>query len=146
MVMEGSCGYAKEVGTVSGRRKPRVLLVKHWIDIHDRGLRLIATRCRNAGLEVVYSSYSQPEEIVKMALQEDVDVIGISFFTSAYEAHVPKIMKGLKENKMDNVKVVLGGVIPDEDHEMLTALGVKQIYGPGSDVNRFVEWVKEETA
>ena len=123
---------------------PRVLLVKHWIDIHDRGLRLIAARCKDAGFEVVYASYSQPDEVVKMAVQEDVDVIGMSFFTSAYEAHLPRVMKGLKENKMDNVMVVLGGVIPDEDHEMLRKQGVRDIYGAGSDINGFIELIKNE--
>jgi methylmalonyl-CoA mutase, C-terminal domain len=129
---------------LSDNGKPRVLLVKHWIDIHDRGLRLIATRCKDAGFEVVYASYSQPEEVVKMAVQEDVDVIGMSFFTSAYEAHLPKVMKGLKENKLDDVMVVLGGVIPDEDHDMLRKLGVREIYGAGSDVNGFINLVKSE--
>lgn len=129
---------------MSKNGKPRVLLVKHWIDIHDRGLRLIASRCKDAGFEVVYASYSQPEEVVKMAVQEDVDVIGMSFFTSAYEAHLPKVMQGLKENDMNDVMVVLGGVIPDEDHDMLKAKGVKEIYGAGSDVNQFIELVKTE--
>jgi len=124
--------------------KPRVLLVKHWIDIHDRGLRLIASRCKDAGFEVVYASYSQPEEVVKMAVQEDVDVIGMSFFTSAYEAHLPKVMDGLKENDLKDVIVVLGGVIPDEDYDMLKAKGVKEIYGAGSDVNQFIELIKRE--
>ena len=129
---------------MSKNGRPRVLLVKHWIDIHDRGLRLIASRCKDAGFEVVYASYSQPEEVVKMAAQEDVDVIGMSFFTSAYEAHLPKVMKGLKKNKMDNVIVVLGGVIPDEDHAKLKRQGVREIYGAGSDVNQFIELIKAE--
>ena len=129
---------------MSKNGRPKVLLVKHWIDIHDRGLRLIASRCRDAGFEVVYASYSQPEEVVKMAVQEDVDVIGMSFFTSAYEAHLPKVVAGLKENKMDHVMVVLGGVIPDEDHDMLRAQGVREIYGAGSDVNGFIELIKAE--
>ena len=124
--------------------RPRVLLVKHWIDIHDRGLRLIASRCKNAGFEVVYASYSQPEEVVKMAVQEDVDVIGMSFFTSAYEEHLPRVMKGLKENNLSNVIVVLGGVIPDEDHATLKKQGVREIYGAGSDVNGFIELIKAE--
>lgn len=129
---------------MSSNGKPRVLLVKHWIDIHDRGLRLIASRCKNAGFEVVYASYSQPDEIVKMAIQEDVDVIGISFFTSAYEQHIPKLMKGLKKNKLNNIMVVMGGVIPDEDYDMLKKQGIRAIYGAGSDVNGFIELVKAE--
>ncbi len=129
---------------MSKNGRPRVLLVKHWIDIHDRGLRLIASRCKDAGFEVVYASYSQPEEVVKMAAQEDVDVVGMSFFTSAYEAHLPKVMQGLKDNKMDGVIVVLGGVIPDEDHDMLRKQGVREIYGAGSDVNQFIELIKAE--
>lgn len=129
---------------MSKNDKPRVLLVKHWIDIHDRGLRLIASRCKDAGFEVVYSSYSQPEEVVKMAVQEDVDVIGMSFFTSAYEAHLPKVMRGLKENNLNNVIVVLGGVIPDEDHGWLRKQGVREIYGAGSDVNGFIDLIKAE--
>ena len=131
---------------MSTNGRPRVLLVKHWIDIHDRGLRLIAARSREAGFEVIYASYSQPEEVVKMAIQEDVDVIGMSFFTSAYEAHLPKVMKGLKENNMDNVMVVLGGVIPDEDYEMLKKYGVAGIFGAGADLNPFVELVKSHKA
>jgi methylmalonyl-CoA mutase C-terminal domain/subunit len=129
---------------LSKNGKARVLLVKHWIDIHDRGLRLIASRCRNAGFEVIYASYSQPEEVVKMAVQEDVDVVGMSFFTSAYEAHLPKVIEGLKKNNMGHVIVVLGGVIPDEDHDMLRKQGVREIYGAGSDVNQFIELVKTE--
>ena len=129
---------------MSKNGKARVLLVKHWIDIHDRGLRLIASRCRNAGFEVIYASYSQPEEVVKMAVQEDVDVVGMSFFTSAYEAHLPKVIEGLKKNNMGHVMVVLGGVIPDEDHDMLRKQGVREIYGAGSDVNQFIELVKTE--
>ena len=129
---------------MSKNGRPRVLLVKHWFYILDRGLRLIASRCRDAGFEVVYASYSQPEEVVKMAAQEDVDVVGMSFFTSAYEAHLPKVMQGLKDNKMDGVIVVLGGVIPDEDHDMLRKQGVREIYGAGSDVNQFIELIKAE--
>ncbi len=129
---------------MSTNGRPKVLLVKHWIDIHDRGLRLIASRCRDAGFEVVYASYSQPEEVVKMAVQEDVDVVGMSFFTSAYEAHLPKVIEGLKKNKLNHVMVVLGGVIPDEDHEILKKQGVRAIYGAGSDVNQFIELVKAE--
>jgi methylmalonyl-CoA mutase cobalamin-binding domain/chain len=129
---------------LSKNGRPKVLLVKHWIDIHDRGLRLIASRCKDAGFEVVYASYSQPEEVVKMAVQEDVDVVGMSFFTSAYEAHLPKVMEGLKKNKMSSVMVVLGGVIPDEDYDWLKKQGVRDIYGAGSDINKFIELVKTE--
>jgi methylmalonyl-CoA mutase C-terminal domain/subunit len=131
---------------LSANEKPKVLLVKHWIDIHDRGLRLIAARSRQAGFEVVYASYSQPEEVVKMAVEEDVDVIGMSFFTSAYEAHLPKVMKGLKENKLKGVMVILGGVIPDEDHDWLRKQGVAGIFGAGADLNPFIEMVKEHKA
>ena len=129
---------------MSKNGRPRVLLVKHWIDIHDRGLRLIASRCKNAGFEVVNASYSQHEEVVKMEVHEDVDVIGMSFFTSAYENHLPKVMKGLKENNLSNVIVVLGGVIHDEEHATLKKQGVREIYGAGSDVNGFIELIKAE--
>ena len=128
---------------MSSNGTPRILLVKHWIDIHDRGLRLIASRCKDAGFEVVYASYSQPDEIVKMAIQEDVDVIGVSFFTSAYEQHLPKLMQGLKDNNI-NPMIVLGGVIPDEDHEDIKKQGVREIYGAGSDVNGFIELIRAE--
>ena len=129
---------------MSKNGRARVLLVKHWIDIHDRGLRLIASRCKDAGFEVVYASYSQPEEVVKMAIQEDVDVVGMSFFTSDYEAHLPKVVQGLKDNNLGHVMVVLGGVIPDEDHDWLKKEGVREIYGAGSDVNGFIGLIKEE--
>ncbi len=128
---------------MSSNGTPRVLLVKHWIDIHDRGLRLIAARCKDAGFEVIYATYSQPDEVVKMAMQEDVDVVGISFFSSAYEQHLPRIMDGLKKNSL-NLLVCVGGVIPDDDHEMIKKQGVREIFAAGSDVNGFIELIKTE--
>lgn len=122
--------------------RPKVLLVKHWMDIHDRGVKVVATRLRDAGFEVVYTVYRLPEEVVTTAIQEDTKVIGMSFSTSAYEVHIPKVMKELKRNKLRDVMVIIGGIIPNEDHKWLRSQGVKGIFGAGSDINGVIELIK----
>jgi methylmalonyl-CoA mutase C-terminal domain/subunit len=114
-------------------RKIRVLVAKPGLDGHDRGAKFIARALRDAGMEVIYSGLRQtPEMIAEAALQEDVDVIGLSILSGAHMALVPRLLNLLKANRQDIVKVFVGGIIPDEDAPQLKSLGVVGIYGPGA--------------
>jgi methylmalonyl-CoA mutase C-terminal domain/subunit len=114
-------------------RKIRVLVAKPGLDGHDRGAKFIARALRDAGMEVIYSGLRQtPEMIAEAALQEDVDVIGLSILSGAHMALVPRLLELLIANRQDNVKVFVGGIIPEEDAPQLKALGVVGIYGPGA--------------
>ncbi len=124
---------------MSSNDKPKVLLVKHWMEIHDRGVKSVVARLRDAGFEVIYMVYMRPEEIVAAAQQEDAKVIGMSFSTGAYDAHVPEVMRLLKEKGMGDVTVVLGGLIPDEDVPSLKAQGVKEVFGAGSNLDELID-------
>jgi len=121
--------------------KTKVLLVKHWMEIHDRGVKSVVARLRDAGFEVVYMVYQRPEEIVAAAVQEDANVIGMSFSTGAYDAHVPAVMKDLKKKDMKDVMVLVGGLIPDEDIPGLKKQGVVEVFGAGSDLNKLIELI-----
>ena len=130
-----------------GQRQLRVLVAKPGLDGHDRGAKVIARALRDAGMEVIYTGLRQtPEMIAEAALQEDVDVVGLSILSGAHMALAPRIMELLHANGMDDAKVILGGIIPDEDIAVLKELGIAGIYGPGTstadivaDVRRMVE-------
>jgi len=122
--------------------KAKVLLVKHWMECHDRGVKSVATILRDAGFEVVYIVYMRPEEVVASAMQEDANVIGMSFSTGAYDIHVPVVMGLLKEKGMGNVTVLVGGLIPDEDIDWLKKQGVKEVFGAGADTNHLIEVIR----
>ena len=114
----------------------RVLVAKPGLDGHDRGAKIIARALRDAGMEVIYTGIRQtPDMIVEAALQEDVDVIGLSILSGAHMDLFPKIFEGLIENDMENVVVVAGGIIPDEDKPILEGMGVKAVFGPGSSMS-----------
>jgi methylmalonyl-CoA mutase, C-terminal domain len=114
-------------------RKIRVLVAKPGLDGHDRGAKIVARALRDAGMEVIYSGLRQtPEMIAEAALQEDVDVVGLSILSGAHMALVPRVMDLLRGNGQDNVLVYVGGIIPDEDIPALKEFGVKGVYGPGS--------------
>ena len=119
--------------------KAKVLLVKHWMECHDRGVKSVASILRDNGFEVVYIVYMSIEEIVSTAIEEDVDVIGMSFSTGAYDAHVPELMKQLKDKGLNDVIVIVGGLIPDEDVAILKEQGVKEVFGAGADTNLLIE-------
>lgn len=119
--------------------KAKVLLVKHWMECHDRGVKSVAAILRDAGFEVVYVVYMSPEEIVSAAVQEDVGVIGMSFSTGAYDAHVPEVMRLMKEKGLRDVMVVVGGLIPDEDIGWLKEQGIREVFGAGADTNQLIE-------
>ena len=130
-----------------GERKIRVLVAKPGLDGHDRGAKFIARALRDAGMEVIYSGLRQtPEMIAEAALQEDVDVIGLSILSGAHMALVPRLMDLLKANRQDNVKVFVGGIIPDEDAPQLRALGVMEIYGPGALTQDIILDIKQAVA
>ncbi len=114
-------------------RKIRVLIAKPGLDGHDRGAKVVARALRDAGMEVIYTGLRQtPEMIAEAALQEDVDVIGLSILSGAHMALVPRVVDLLRSNGQENVLVYVGGIIPDEDIPALKAAGVKEVYGPGS--------------
>ena len=120
-------------------RKIRVLVAKPGLDGHDRGAKVIARALRDAGMEVIYTGLRQtPDMIAEAALQEDVDVIGLSILSGAHMALVPRIIELLRANGMDDVQIVVGGIIPDEDAPKLEAIGVKGIFGPGTSTHEII--------
>lgn len=127
----------------SGRRI-RILVAKPGLDGHDRGARVIARAFRDAGFEVVYTGLHQtPEQIVAAALQEDVDVIGLSSLSGAHLYLFGRVMELLKAKGADDVTVIGGGIIPEEDIPKLKNLAIKEIFLPGTSLDRIVAWVKE---
>jgi methylmalonyl-CoA mutase C-terminal domain/subunit len=124
-------------------RKIRVLVAKPGLDGHDRGAKVIARALRDAGMEVIYTGLRQtPEMIVEAALQEDVDVIGLSILSGAHMALTPRVIELMKTNGLDDVKLILGGIIPDEDIPALKKMGVSGIFGPGATMESIVEHVR----
>jgi methylmalonyl-CoA mutase C-terminal domain/subunit len=114
-------------------RKIRVLVAKPGLDGHDRGAKVVARALRDAGMEVIYTGLRQtPEMIAEAALQEDVDVVGLSILSGAHMALIPRILELLKANGQDDIKIFIGGIIPDEDATRLKEMGVTGIYGPGA--------------
>jgi methylmalonyl-CoA mutase, C-terminal domain len=123
--------------------KIRVLVAKPGLDGHDRGAKVIARALRDAGMEVIYTGLRQtPEMIVSAALQEDVQVIGLSILSGAHNAIVPRVMELLKHNKMDDVLVLVGGIIPDQDVDNLRKQGVAAIFQPGTAMNDIVHFIR----
>jgi methylmalonyl-CoA mutase C-terminal domain/subunit len=126
-----------------GERKIRVLVAKPGLDGHDRGAKVVARSLRDAGMEVIYTGLRQtPEMITEAALQEDVDAVGLSILSGAHMALVPRIFELLKANGQENVKVFIGGIIPDEDVPRLIEMGVVGIYGPGTLTDQIVQDIR----
>jgi len=125
----------------------RVLVAKPGLDGHDRGAKVIARALRDAGMEVIYTGLRQtPEMIVSAALQEDVQVIGLSILSGAHNAIVPRVMELLRTQGMDDVKVVVGGIIPDEDAEALKRDGVAAVFQPGASLESIVDFIRSSCA
>jgi methylmalonyl-CoA mutase C-terminal domain/subunit len=123
--------------------KIRVLVAKPGLDGHDRGAKVIARALRDAGMEVIYTGLRQtPEMIVSAAVQEDVNVIGLSILSGAHNAIVPRVMDLLKQNKMDDVIVIVGGIIPDQDVAHLKEIGVAAIFQPGTSMDTIVQFIR----
>lgn len=125
-------------------RKIRVLVAKPGLDGHDRGAKVVARALRDAGMEVIYTGLRQtPEMIAEAALQEDVDAVGLSILSGAHMALVPRVLEMLKANHQEDVKVFIGGIIPDEDVPRLLEMGVVGIYGPGTITNKIVKDIRQ---
>jgi len=124
-------------------QKIRVLVAKPGLDGHDRGAKVIARALRDAGMEVIYTGLRQtPEMIVSAALQEDVHVIGLSILSGAHNVIVPRVMELLRQNKMDDVLVIVGGIIPDQDEAALKKAGVASIARPGTPLDDIVQFIR----
>ena len=125
------------------KQKIRVLVAKPGLDGHDRGAKVVARALRDAGMEVIYTGLRQtPEMIAEAALQEDVDVVGLSILSGAHMALAPRILELLRANGQEKVKVFIGGIIPDEDTPRLLEMGVSGVYGPGTLTDQIVQDVR----
>ncbi len=125
-------------------RPIRVLIAKVGLDGHDRGAKVIATALRDAGMEVIYTGLRQtPEMVVNAALQEDVDVIGISILSGAHNTVFPKVIDKMKEKQLENVLLIGGGIIPDDDMLTLNAQGVAKLFPPGTNTTDIVAYIAE---
>jgi methylmalonyl-CoA mutase, C-terminal domain len=127
--------------------KIRVLVAKPGLDGHDRGAKIIARAFRDAGFEVIYTGLRQtPEQIVNAALQEDVDVIGLSILSGAHMTLCPRILELMKTQRLDDVLLIVGGIIPDADVVKLKAMGVSEIFQPGASTDDIVNYVRISAA
>ena len=125
----------------------RVLVAKPGLDGHDRGAKVVANALKDAGMEVIYTGLHQtPELIAESAVQEDVDVIGMSILSGAHLTMFPRVMELLKERGADHIKIIGGGIIPDEDIARLEKLGVAKLFGPGTDTRDIVEYIRKTFA
>ncbi|HEY5573982.1 MAG TPA: cobalamin B12-binding domain-containing protein [Anaerolineales bacterium] len=128
-------------------RKIRVLVAKPGLDGHDRGAKVVARALRDAGMEVIYTGLRQtPEMVAEAALQEDVDAVGLSILSGAHMALVPRVLELLKANGQEQVRVFIGGIIPDEDVPRLVEMGVVGIYGPGTSTGNIVKEIRQAIA
>lgn len=129
------------------RKKIRVLVAKPGLDGHDRGAKVVARALRDAGMEVIYTGIRQtPEMIVEVALQEDADIIGLSSLSGAHLELFSEVLKRLNEKGMDSVRVVAGGIIPEEDIPALEKIGVRAVFGPGTRTSDIVDALKKLAA
>ncbi|OIP26852.1 MAG: methylmalonyl-CoA mutase [Chloroflexi bacterium CG_4_10_14_0_8_um_filter_46_9] len=128
---------------MSSERKIRILVAKPGLDGHDRGVKIVARAYRDAGFEVIYTGLHQtPEQIVNAALQEDVDLIGLSCLSGAHAYLFPRVVELLKENKAEDIIVIVGGIIPKEDIPKLKKMGIKEIFLPGSSLSEIINWTR----
>jgi methylmalonyl-CoA mutase, C-terminal domain len=125
-------------------RKIRVLIAKPGLDGHDRGAKVVARALRDAGMEVIYTGLRQtPEMISEAALQEDVDAVGLSILSGAHMALVPRVVELLRANGQENVRVFIGGIIPEQDVPALLEAGVFAVYGPGTSTEKIVQDIRQ---
>ena len=125
-------------------RKIRVLIAKPGLDSHDRGAKVVARALRDAGMEVIYTGLRQtPEQIAETALQEDVDVVGLSILSGAHKALFPRIMDLLRQKGLTDVTVFAGGIIPEVDVADMKKLGIREIFGPGTTTDTIIRYVFE---
>lgn len=129
---------------MASARKLRILVAKPGLDGHDRGARVVARAFRDAGFEVIYTGCHQtPEQIVSTALQEDVDLIGLSILSGAHRYSFPRVLELLRENNAEDISVIGGGIFPLEDIPMLKEAGIKELFEPGAKLGDIIEWVEK---
>ncbi|PZN07032.1 MULTISPECIES: cobalamin B12-binding domain-containing protein [Thermaerobacter] len=132
-------------GEVPASQRIRVLVAKPGMDRHDRGAKVIARAYRDAGMEVIYTGLHQsPAQIARAALEEDVDVVALSILSGAHNTVIPRVCQALREVGLDDVVVLVGGVIPPEDVPGLLAAGVTRVFGPGSSTEEIVAYTREQ--
>jgi methylmalonyl-CoA mutase C-terminal domain/subunit len=125
-------------------RKLRVLVAKLGLDAHDRGAKVIARAYRDAGFEVIYTGiYQRPEQVAEAAIQEDVDVVAVSSLAGAHNTLIPELIRLLREQGVDDVLILAGGVIPDDDVPFLKEQGVAAVFGPGSNLDEIIRFTRE---
>lgn len=131
---------------MSTKRKIRIVVAKPGLDSHDRGAKVIARAFRDAGMEVIYTGLWQtPEQIVETALQEDVDVVALSILSGAHMTLFPKITKLMKQKGLNDILILGGGVIPDEDIPALKKIGIAEVFGPDTPTNTIIKFIKKHT-
>src|SRR5262249_28446792 len=136
--------YLRGTHILMTNERLRVVVAKPGLDGHDRGAKVIARAFRDAGFEVIYTGLRQtPEQIVNAALQEDADVVGLSVLSGAHMTLCPRIMELMKKEGLDEVLVVVGGIIPDQDVPKLKALGISQVFQPGASTEDIIQYVRE---
>lgn len=132
---------------MSDEQKIRVLVAKPGLDGHDRGAKVVARALRDHGMEVIYTGLRQtPEMIAQSALQEDVDVVGVSILSGAHLELFPLVLEQLRQKGVDNVLVMAGGIIPEEDHAALRQIGIDGIFGPGTPTDEIAKYINEAVA
>ena len=132
---------------MKAKRKIRVLAAKPGLDGHDRGIKVVASALKDAGMEVIYTGLRQtPQQIVESAVQEDVDVIAMSILSGAHDYLFPKVMELLREKGIEDILVLGGGIIPDEDIPILKEAGIAEIFGPGTKSEEIIHFIKDKTA
>jgi methylmalonyl-CoA mutase, C-terminal domain len=125
-------------------RKIRVLIAKPGLDGHDRGAKVVARALRDAGMEVIYTGLRQtPTMIAEAALQEDVDVVGLSILSGAHMGLVPRILAEMEERGLDDLPLFVGGIIPQDDQPQLKEMGVREVFGPGTNTRVIVDFIRE---
>ena len=128
---------------MSKKGKIRVLIAKHGLDGHDRGAKVIARALRDSGMEVIYTGLRQsPEDIVEAAIQEDVHFIGLSILSGAHTHIFPRVVELLNEREASDIKIIAGGIIPDEEIPKWNEIGIEAIFGPGSSTNDIIDYIK----
>jgi methylmalonyl-CoA mutase C-terminal domain/subunit len=138
-----NAGVDSTLEETMSEHKIRILIAKPGLDGHDRGAKVVARALRDTGMEVIYTGLRQtPEMIAEAALQEDVDVVGLSILSGAHMALIPRILELLKANCQENVKIFVGGIIPDEDVPRLKEMGVTGVYGPGASTEMIVNEIR----
>jgi methylmalonyl-CoA mutase C-terminal domain/subunit len=143
-VIRNAYDYSRERQSLMSERL-RILIAKPGLDGHDRGAKVIARALRDAGMEVIYAGLRQtPEMIVEAALQEDVDGIGLSILSGAHMTLVPRVLDGLREAGLEQVKVFVGGIIPDADISTLKDMGVVGIFGPGTSTQTVSDFIRQQ--